>query len=96
MKRAPCGRHSRADTAEPLWGFLDRTLRLLCGRPSICVARVGCSVCLWSAGEEQRQEGWIGKKGDVGISKPGMQRVPLNGELARFAQTHGGGIHAQP
>lgn len=25
-----------------------------------------------------------------------MHRVPLNGELARFAQTHGGGIHAQP
>lgn len=25
-----------------------------------------------------------------------MRRVPLSGELARVAQTHGGGIHAQP
>lgn len=53
MKQAPRGRRSRAvkSTASP--GFLGKALRGFSVGGQVSVwQRVGCSVCLWSAGEE--------------------------------------------
>lgn len=62
--------------------------------------RVGRLVCLWSAGEEHSmaEKAELERKVML-VSKPGMPRVPLSGESARGAQSHGGGgggIHAPP